>query len=245
MVRRARSESSTADFIVWICRELSRFPTRNFEFSSEFSEFWGRPPYETESISTTAVAELVYRVDGALLARCLETSWAGSLSPLCHPVNPVLQKFEGEYISNPSVTVALARYRESLLDAHMLENFLSKTDGAICQALSKGETPSQVEEMLYIYKKVALDLSRRQELPLSCYYDNFVVSEDGVLNLDYRIITGVGYDESHKLRRQLLWRYKPIVDVSSAWVVLVVEGYEDLIRWSLARTILGTKKFSK
>jgi hypothetical protein len=38
-----------ADFIVWICREVSYFKEcRRFQYSSEFYMFWERPQYETE-----------------------------------------------------------------------------------------------------------------------------------------------------------------------------------------------------
>jgi hypothetical protein len=171
--------------------------------------------------------ELASRVDGKLLACCLEKPWASSLK-LYHNMDPLLQKLEGEYKSDPAIYGALGKHRDSLLLAHILDEFLQITKHEVGRALARGMASSQLEGILSIYKEVALDLSRQQGLPLSSYYKNFVISEIGILNLDFHIRVA-DYGRNKKLKRQLLWRRKPPFVLSSAWMVLVVEGHDDLI----------------
>jgi hypothetical protein len=87
--------------------------------------------------------------------------------------------------------------------------------------------------MFGIYKEAALYLSWQQGLPLSSYYENTAMSEIGKLNLNYGIFA-VDYGGNHTLHQQLIYRHKSPAELSKAWMVLVVEGHEDLIRWSLA-----------
>jgi hypothetical protein len=234
VVRRCCS-ATDADFIVWICRELSfsKDDWRLFQHSYTLLIFWECPPDETERITSTAIVELASRLEGNLLARCLEKPWACSRM-LARPVNPLLQKLEEEYYSDPDVSGALGQYRDSLLRAHALENFLRITENEVGRALAKGISHLQVEGLLGIYEEVALDMSRQWGLPLSSYYENFAVSGSGILNLNLNLaMHGAAYSESHELQRQLLWRHKRPIELSSAWTVLVVESHEDLIRWSL------------
>jgi hypothetical protein len=172
--------------------------------------FWERMPCETEFINSTAITEVASQIDGKLLARCLEKPWAFSLT-LDHPVNPLLQKLEGEYNSDPVISGALGKYRDSILHAHILHAFMMITDHEVRQALARGVTPSHMEVILGIYKEAALDLSRQEGRHPLRSDENVAISESGVLNLNCGI-SALVYGRNHILQRQLLWRHRPPVE---------------------------------
>jgi hypothetical protein len=64
----------------------------------------------------------------------------------------------------------------------------------------------------------------------------------GLLNLNVDIHQA-DYGGSHKLKRQLLWwrRKSRTIELSSAWIVLVVEGHEDRLMESLCQSVGWTQ----
>jgi hypothetical protein len=168
--------------------------------------------------------------------QCLDGTWA-SHAKVCYDPRktiPILVALGEECRSNPMVVEVLKQRGKNLL---RLDALLSLEKEAVrelvaifCQGASV-ETIVQHETMLH---GIASTIEREfyHAVAPDRFNNSLAISPDGKVNLDCSIF-GVDYGETRPVRKTRLFHSEKRLDLERLWVVLLVEGYDHLIEWSM------------
>jgi hypothetical protein len=168
-----------------------------------------------------------------VLGRCLGQSWNKNLKCVTpFKANPFLGELFRIFRANVPVLTALRLVRDSLLRVDVLDKARGATMREMELMFARGAGTKEISDIIDSTIEIASEQAREEHRELASYFEIWhVISPDGMINLEFDL--QCDYSREDPLRRTVSWCHDPANKISQLYAVLALEGYYELISWSL------------
>jgi hypothetical protein len=204
-------------------------PKRSFKWPS-FRYFWkARTGASRATLDTRSLLDIAEIASSDFLVNCLHQSWASSITVDDATIeNPVLLHLRTHFMDRPLVVKSLHGVRNKQVFEQTCQKLLDCSKSALCRILESGEQQVELIKVLRCHVDLA-DLYPQTNTVGDSYYELVIGQE---INMGYRGVNRWA-SKIQPFPKQLAWFGKDASDWYRLYIMLAMEGYDELIRFSL------------
>lgn len=228
-----------SDFVSWLCSQLPPASHDDPWHWSQWLLFWGLDPYDPHAWSENDWAQLLPSGD-LLLAHWVDLTWApkkaGAAGRRSRTADPRAAWIGQNLGLDARLSEALDHHKQKSLRILFCKDLRLAAERTIRRFLSRGESSSSVSEIIGIIQEVTLHLASIEGQDQGSYFaQHCAVDAHGRLSME-TYIYGSRNDKTFPLKRFLPFVSATGFDQSRLWVILAMEGYDELIRFCRERS---------
>ena len=221
---------SDRNFVLWLLHYLSfeedAYPIQPWRINYDF---WERSfPIATEKLDNGYLLDFSKSIGDEEIERWLNEPWTKDVT--CHDPTTIIPMFVmclKPMLPNSGI---FAQARDKILTVDILRTLYNVCKREILDRFKRGCSQEEIIETITIMNDVVTKLATEEAKETSFYYDEHcVVFSDKCINIEAKMLTY----ENPPLQRLMGWPFKQRIETQALYLVLAVQGYDNLILWLL------------